>query len=516
MRIDGRQNASLVSSPEMAFGLWRCIASIVLVVFFASNALAGETPFSESTEHIAEIPENAVIVPESVRPRPHLGKIAYVYQDHEGFSVCINDDCGPRVEQVMRGMPQVSPDGKHVAAVVQKNEKASVMLSGSTSRGYDMVYALAFSPDSMKLAYIATEDEQFFVYVNQERHPEFAAIDPGEGLVFSRDSGNLAYIASPGGDSWVLVKNGEPGDEFEEIKHVTFSRDSTRLAYAVRQDGRWHVMENGEKEDGDEDITHVAYCPQSETLAYIARKARGSVMVINGEESEAFDHIPGEPSFCNDGERLAYAVAEERRGDIKMRMVADNEVGPIFDRIGAYLFSPDGKQFVYMAEKDEKGRIVHNGNKHKEFDSVGLPVFSHDGRMAYTVYRDGKWAVKEGGEIGPEFDKVENPIFCPNGDRMVYLAEMGGQYMVVEDGEIIGSHQWAGQLRFSPDGDHLVYAAAEDGESFLVVDGEKGEERFLSFLRGSPLVFVEDNVVQAIGLREEGREFHLLRAEIGK
>lgn len=69
---------------------------------------------------------------------------------------------------------------------------------------------------------------------------------------------------------------------------------------------------------------------------------------------------------------------------------------------------------------------------------------------------------------------------------------------------------------FSPDGKHLAYAAAEEGEAFLVVDGQKGKERFLSFIKGSPLVFTDDNIVQGLAIRNEIREFYRIRAEIDK
>ncbi len=499
----------------------RCFVFGIAALLLPAAALhAGDAgpAFHEETALLAEVPEGSRPVSESVDARPDEGKVAFVHGADDWQKVCMNDTCSARVDRVARGMPVISPDGNYWAAIVRDGDDTRVMLNGQMSGRYDMIYALDFSPDSMKLAYIAQDGEEFFVYVNQDRHESYPLVHPDVGLVFSPDSEDLVYLAQTGDEEWSLIKNGTARAAFEEIKHLTFSPDSSRLAYAAKKDGKWHLAEGADGGDigpAYDDIAHVAFCPQSENLAYIARKEDGSAMVVNGEEEGEFDEIPGQPMFSRDGERLAYAVAEQRRGDVRMRMVLDGNTGPAFDRIGAYQFSPDGEDFAYMAEKDEKGRIVHNGEEHEAFDSVGIPVFSgQGGRLGYMAAKDRQWHVWADGELGPGFDRVQNPVFSPDGQRMAYLARMDEHYLVIEDDEIVGTYQWAGSLGFSPDG-KMVYAAAMDGESFLVVDGEAGEERFLSFLRGVPLVFVEDDVVQAIGFREQGREFHLLRAEIG-
>jgi len=507
--------------PKLSFLFFVAIAMLAVVPALFAESI--DVQITEDPALIAEIPAGSRIVDGSVQPRPSQEKIAYVYESEEGFKVCLNIDCGPYVDRVARGMPVVSPNGKHVAAVVQKGGDARVMLGGAMSEAYDRVYDLRFSPDSMILAYIAQKDDAFFVYLNQDRQQSFAAIDPEQGLVFSRDSNHLAYVASGDGQSWHLVKNGEPGPAYEQIKHVTFSPDSKRLAYAAKKEGKWHLVEGDDMGPGYVEIKRVQFGPDSDQLVYAARDDDGAFMVLDGKKSKTFGHLPGEPVFSRDGERLAYAVAEQRRGDVRMRIVVDGETGPAFHRIGAYLFSPDGKQFAYMAvDDDEKAMMVNDGEVSEAYDSIGKPVFAPNGNhLAYAVYRkeSAKWAVKKDGEKGPAFDVVEDPVFCPKGDRMAYLVQDGDRFMVVEDGDIEDSYDWAEMVDFSPDGEHLVYAAAEEGEAFLVVDGQKGEERFLSFVRGARLVFTEDNTVQGIAARalaDGSQEFWQIRAEIEK
>jgi len=480
--------------------------------------------FKETAALIAKIPENSTVVGDSIQAMPGKGKMAYVVERGKDFKVCLNNDCGPYVDRVAKGMPVVSPNGEHMAAVVQTDDDVRVMLGEHLGKAYDMVFGLRFSPDSMQVAYIAQKDDAFRAYVNQERHESFAMIDPDQGLIYSNDSKRLAYVASDDGQSWRLVHNGEPGESFEEIKHVTFSPDSSRLVYAAKAEGKWQLVEDGAKGEGYVDINRVRFSPDSDRLAYVARGDDGAFVILGDEKSEIYDHVPGEPVFSRDGERLAYAVAEEtRRRGLRMHMVVDGKKGPAFEQIGAYRFSTDGEQFGYMAVEDmdkEKARIVHNGEAHNIYQSIGVPVFSpKGGHLAYYVFDDdddGLWHVIKNGEKGPGFYGVETPIFSPNGKRMAYLARIQNRWMVVEEGDTFGSHEWAAMPTFSPDSKHLVYAAAEGGESFLVVNGQEGKERFLSFLRGSRLVFTDDDTVQGIAVRDEGRSFWHIRAEIEK
>jgi len=485
-----------------------------------------ETPggVKETTALLAEIPENSRILEGSLRFRPEDGLVAYVYESEEGFRVCINDQCAPYVDRVARGMPVVSPNGKHLAAVVQTEGDTRVMLDGNIGKACDMVYGLRFSPDSMILTYIAQKDDAFSVYVNQEQHRSFAMIDPEQGLVFSPDSNHLAYVASDDGSSWRMVHNGKPGEAFEQIKHITFSPDSNRLIYAAKSGGKWHIVENGEIQGaGYVDIKRIRFSPDSGRLVYVARDDAGAFLVEDGKKSDVFDYIPGEPVFSSDGDRLAYAVAEEaRRGDVRMRMVLDEEIGPAFEQIGAYRFSPDGQNFAYMAVKnDAEGMMVYNGEEGDAYQSVGIPVFSTEGKgLAYYVRNEGQWHIKANGEKGPAFSHVENPVFSPSGDRMVYTAVQDASFMVIEGGETVGgTYEFVAYPTFSPDGKHLAYSAVQEGQAFLVVDGKKGEESFLSFVKGAPLVFTEERAVQGIAVRAYGdgrQEFWLIRAEIEK
>ncbi|RJP37494.1 MAG: hypothetical protein C4548_14265, partial [Desulfobacteraceae bacterium] len=474
----------------------------VSTLYAADSGVRARPGFTERATLMAEIPEKSRIIPETIQAFPARGKMAYVYEDEKGFKVCMNNNCGPYVERVARDMPVISPDGNHWAAIVQSGGKARVMLNTQMGREFDLVYAVAFSPDSMKLAYIVRQGEKFFVYVNQDRSPPFAFVDYRQGLMFSPDSEDLVYVASVDGKTGSLIKNGEPGEAYDEIKHVTFSPDGRRLAYAARKGVQWRLVENDKKSPGYRDIISVRFSPDSKHLVCVVHGDDAAFVVLNGQKSESYRYIAGNPIFSNDGKRLAYMVLEENRGNMSMRMVVDNQTGPLFDNIGLYLFSQDGKQFAYMAEIEKKGMLMHNGKAHASYEALGIPVFSPDGRrLAHPAFQNQQWFMVDNGEKGQGFDHIEPPIFCPSGERMAYIAgnvaaKPEDRFVaVVSDGHIVGKHEWADLLTFSPDGRHLAYAAAEKGEAFLVIDAQKGKERFISFLKGAPLVFTEEKTV---------------------
>lgn len=497
-----------------------CVSSVLAED--AADIAANNAYFTEELKCIVNIKENAQIIPPSLRAYPGDGKMAYVYTEEGGFIACMNDGCGPNVDAVAKGTPFASPDRNHWAGIALQEGKSRVMLNGHLGRRYERVAALRFSPDSMKVAYIAQEGDAFFVCVNQDRHPSFYLIDPQQGIVFSNDSMNMAYVALTDKNAWCVVKNGKSGPVWEEIKHLTFSPDGSRMAYAGREKNQWHLVEGDKRGPGHSLILHVAFSPDSKSLAYIARSKDGAFMVLNDKPQGVYDSVPGVPLFSPTGERFAYSVVEKTLTDSRrMRIVLDGKLGKPYDFIGVYLFSADGKQFAYVAHKGDQKMVVHAGAEHDLYDEVGIPVFDPAGlQLAYKVQKDSKWHIIHNGTIGPAFDTVTTPGFSLRGGRMAYLAAEAGLFVVVVDGKVVGRYPWATEPEFSPDGRHYAYVASrgdESGllESFLVIDGREGTERFLSLLKQTSLVFTGNRTVSGIALKDDEREFWWIRATIG-
>ena len=174
-------------------------------------------------------------------------------------------------------------------------------------------------------------------------------------------------------------------------------------------------------------------------------------------------------------------------------------------------FSPDGRSVAYVVQRVEKDPmnptyfVVVNGRRERDVARVGshsgmcgfcghgLPSFTPEGgrfAYAYRVGTDekGREAVMIGGQSGPFFDDVSDPVFTRDGRRFAYEAEEKGREFVVFDHQPQGrEYDKAEHPVFSADGRRTAYRAFtlgepdEDGErpirsAFIVVDGVKGRE----------------------------------------
>ncbi len=183
-----------------------------------------------------------------------------------------------------------SPDGKRLAfAANSAGGLATVMIDGQAGQGFDSVDALTlvFSPDSKRIAYIASLEEKKFVVVDGQIHKPDVILDRhtglGEILLFSPDGRRLAYtgrLSKMGkvGEGVVIVDD-KAGPEFDSIEEgsLVFSGDGKHLAYAIRR-----VKKPGFYE------YHV---------------------VVDGQVSPGYKDIPGPPLFRLDG-KLEYIVVE--------------------------------------------------------------------------------------------------------------------------------------------------------------------------------------------------------------
>ncbi|MBC8874265.1 MAG: PD40 domain-containing protein [Planctomycetes bacterium] len=184
-------------------------------------------------------------------------------------------------------------------------------------------------------------------------------------------------------------------------------------------------------------------------------------------------------AFSSDGCRLAY-VTYGSRG---VRVVVDGQKGPEYDSIGqgTLVFSPDGSRVAYTAWKGKRQVLVVDGQEGPEYDGVSASGFSSDGkRVAYTAWKGKKRVAVINDQQGAEYDAIGEgmPIFSPNGKRVAYVAGRGDKWLVVVDGQEGPEYDGVseGSPVFSPDGKHVGYGARKAEKWLVVVDGREGAE----------------------------------------
>jgi len=154
-------------------------------------------------------------------------------------------------------------------------------------------------------------------------------------------------------------------------------------------------------------------------------------------------------------------------------------VGEEHDSAGAPCFAPGGALAFKALEGGKMGVVVGDRKGPFEFDVVGHPVFSADGRrVAYAAatgaqvdaftalssYADqmaqgGRWCLVVDGKRGPEFDRVDAPVFAPDGKVVACRVRRGKKSLILVGEKAGGELDDVGPPAFAPDGKRVVFGA---------------------------------------------------------
>jgi Tol biopolymer transport system component len=320
-------------------------------------------------------------------------------------------------------------------------------------------------------------------------------------IVVSPDAARVAYVVREGEEAAVVVVDGRPGTKYRAVAPIAFSPDGKRYAYkATRTDRKWTFVVDGKEgplHDGARAVVHV-FSPDGSRTAYVANPPTPSgatsplyALVVDGVVGKPYQQIEERPWFSPDGKRLAFVAGTGKGPAFRMFVVVDGVDGSpyarigsrMYDGLGAFGWSPDGKRWGHSAMKPEGGEVVViDGVEGKVYEGVTGPVFSPDGkRWAHPAKRGAKWiTVVDGKESEKEYDEIGGLAFSPTGVP-VYAARRDKAWFVVLDGVEGKEHGRVGtySIRFSPDGKRVAYwatAGTKPPPITFVLDGvEQGD-----------------------------------------
>lgn len=151
----------------------------------------------------------------------------------------------------------------------------------------------------------------------------------------------------------------------------------------------------------------------------------------------------------------------------------DGRRGEEFDRVGTPALSSDGKTLAYRAQEGPACFAVVNGRKGPAFDQMIDPVVSEDGStVAYAAARAGRWSLRVGDRESPLPERPFQLFISRDGASVGYvLLEPGAgrTARVVAHGLRGDAFSVVGRPRFSPDGKTFAYAADDGYDQSLVV-----------------------------------------------
>jgi WD40-like Beta Propeller Repeat len=203
-------------------------------------------------------------------------------------------------------------------------------------------------------------------------------------------------------------------------------------------------------------------------------------LIVDGQPYGDWHPAPVRPVFSRDGSRLAF-VAEtrelrkgEREGDYRQWVVLDGVAQPEVERISTnetgLQFSPDGRQFLYLAMTAGQESLVVDGAVRDRAPLLAFPTWSPDGRrLVYGAGSKDALVVRgDGIGAGRTFQSIALPVFSADSSRVAYAGMSNKRLTVVVDGvespEM--SDAW-GNLVFSPDSRHVAYLAGRKSGGFL-------------------------------------------------
>lgn len=170
----------------------------------------------------------------------------------------------------------------------------------------------------------------------------------------------------------------------------------------------------------------------------------------------------------------------EAEPEFRQLVMANDKRSALFDRVGAFVCSDDGKLWACIASEDVHWLMVNHEKKGQL--GAGRPYVSPDGTgyACTQTVKEGegsypKTRVLLGDDPGPAFQTVEAAGFSARG-AFAYAAYDEGQFGVIVGGEPMGPFGDVAELTWSPDGGRLAFIAGEPAkfERFVMVDAKRG------------------------------------------
>ncbi|MDY6831238.1 MAG: WD40 repeat domain-containing protein [Thermodesulfobacteriota bacterium] len=514
------------------------IAAVGLTFLLAADTPGTTNPLPSVTikkTFLSSQPQDSMAYAESAVISPDSTHLAYVVKNETGMQVMTNDKAGKLYDQIARGFPVFSPEKNRVGYIATLAGKNIVVVDETEYPGFDGACCLTFSPDGKSFAYIAQKKDKQMVLFNGTPHDPFDAIDRQIGLVFGPGSSRLAYSGLDRGRV-ILVIDGRPRERaWDIIDEIAFSPDAKNIACIATSQKKYFVVQNSTTYGPFDMAEALAWAPDNRSLVFVAIKKDNWITVKNGREipsgkytvqtvfnpvKKVYEYMVPQitpPVFSPDASRLAFTMIEEFR----YRICVEDQKGPLFDRVGEPVFSPDSRHYAYIgvvSGKTNQYAFIYDGNPIATYEGIVPPVvFSPDARRTAFRIADekGMGSVVVDGQKAEWYDDISTPVFSPDSKHVAYKALKSKKVFMVVDKKEHGPFDDTTPPFFSPDSNCMAYLAREAPYScFLIVNDDKVLP-FNSFFnyQQTPIVFDGDNQLHFIGLFLENNRFKVYRID---
>ncbi len=162
-------------------------------------------------------------------------------------------------------------------------------------------------------------------------------------------------------------------------------------------------------------------------------------------------------------------------------IAVDGRRGEEFDQVGPPVLSRDGRRVAYRAHQGDRCFVVVDGERGPDFELMSDPAMSADGKVvAYGARRAGRWELVAGPTRTPIEHQPHFVFVSPQGQSVGYwyFESQGGgasRVRVVVDGKPCEPFDLVGCPVFHPGGGVVAYAADDGGRQYVVVGDRKVE-----------------------------------------
>lgn len=292
-----------------------------------------------------------------------------------------------------------SPDGRHLAAVAQRDLGRVVILDGKEGPPYQQIAAPQFSADSSQLAYEGKQGDALLMVVDGKPQKAWWSILHFE---YSPKGHRYQYIALKGPDlkgGMTAVVDGTEIGSFSDVGGPVFSSDGSRLAFSTSKNegGPMTMWVDGVLQPPFPKLGFAVFSPDGKRIAYSAefpaeRGPGARAIILDGRAQKSYDYV-GDPVFSPDSRHVAYEAFRRNQFADKHMIVVDGIEGAGYFLVRPPIFSPDGTHCAYFASTGRNLFAVVDGQETEPFESLpgaridDRPVFDAPDRLHFLVMR---------------------------------------------------------------------------------------------------------------------------------
>lgn len=337
--------------------------------------------------------------------------------------------------------------------------------------GRHVMYALRHETEG-KDRYQVGHDDRLF---DRVREIELGPVMSGDGQVVS-------YAIRGGGSTRRVVRNGEPGPEFADLRFVTGT--PTGVAYMAKEAERdpETLFIDHEPVPGYERVWLHGLRPGDGAPVFTGIVAKGGPNFLHVGDLKVGPHMDiGRHAFSPDGSAFAYAAADKEGRTV----ILGETRFAVPDSVSVMAVSRDGKSVAYACDDDggRRSRVFVNDRAVEVSceDVEDLDISDDGSAVAFVAKNHETRNVYFNGKAGPDVDAVaaDSLTLSGNGQTLAYVARDKGRWYVVVgetfEGPFDDVQSKPRYLSMSPDGRTLAYTATPEGGKRRVYVG--GSER---------------------------------------